>query len=203
VMAYAFLKAMGLDGNIGTITVDMTGDTTATDGHRVLSAAKGKIEIESKRYPFCFYGGEKDPNGTRSILPFVPFNRDLNRYMLVVKHLSAPTAEVKWGAASKSFSKADLEAGVNLADAFLNNPFSEPFNALERIVADKQNRETQTIKSMITNFRGLTADFPGDKEIADAMDTLRRRLLERNAQDAARVRAAVQPVTHIIEIAPK
>ena len=31
VMAYAFLKAMGLDGAIGTLTVDMNGAATATD----------------------------------------------------------------------------------------------------------------------------------------------------------------------------
>lgn len=203
VMAYAFLKAMGLDGNIGTITVDMAGTATASEGHRVLSAAGGQVELESTRYPFCFFGGDKDPNGTRSVLPFVPFNRDLNRFLLVVKNLSAPAAEVKWGDAAKTFSKADLEAGVNLADAFLDNPFSAPFQALERVVADKQNRETQTIKGMVTNFRGLTADFAGDAEVSTAVETLRRKLGERNAQDAARARAAVTPVAHTILVTPK
>lgn len=203
VMAYAFLKAMGLDGNIGTITVDMTGNATASDGHRVLAAANGQVELESSRYPFCFPGNEKSPNGPRSILPFVPFNRDLNRFVLVVKNLTAPAADVTWGDATKTFSKAELEAGVNLADAFLDNPFSAPFQALERIVAEKQNRETRTIKGMVTNFRGLTADFAGDAEVAAAVDTLRRKLDERNAQDAARARAAVKPVTHTLLVTPK
>ncbi len=203
VMAYAFLKAMGLDGNIGTVTVDMAGKATASLGHRVLAADKGKVEIESARYPFCFTGGEKDPNGTRSILPFVPFNRDLNRYMLVVKNLTAPTAEVKWGSAAKTFTQAELAAGVNLAEAFPENPFSEPFAQLDRAVADKQNRETRAIKGVITNFRGLAADFPGDKEVAGAIDTLRNKLTERSSKDAAAVRAAVKPVKHTLQITPK
>ena len=203
VMAYAFLKAMGLDGNIGTVTVDMAGAATATPGHRVLSASKGKVELESTRYPFCFTGGEKDPNGTRSILPFLPFNRDLNRFTLVVKNLAAPTADVTWGKTTKTFSKADLEAGVNLADAFIDTPFSEPFSQLDRIVGDKQNRETRAIKGVITNFRGLAADFPGDADVAGAIDTLRRKLTERSAKDAAAVRAAVKPVTHTLQITPK
>jgi lysophospholipase L1-like esterase len=203
VMAYAFLKAMGLDGAIGTITVDMTGKATATEGHRVLSAANGKITVESSRYPFCFFGKETDPNGTRSILPFLPFNRELNRYMLVVKNLPSQTAEIKWGDASKTFTKAELEAGINLADAFIDNPFSGPFLALDRVVSQKQARETRTIKSVITKFRGWKADFPDDKEFADATATLRRKLLGLNAQDAAQARAAVKPVTHTIQIIPK
>ncbi len=38
VMAYAFLKALGCDGNIGSITVDLKqGQAEASDGHKVLS----------------------------------------------------------------------------------------------------------------------------------------------------------------------
>ena len=203
VMAYAFLKSMGLDGDLSTITIDMAGDTTVTDGHRVLSSTKGKVEIESTRYPFCFYGKEKDPNGTVSILPFLPFNRDLNRYMLVVKNLSSAKADITWGKTTKTFSEEQLEAGINLAEAFLDNPFSEPFFKLDRAVFNKQNRETRTIKKIITNFRGLEADFPDDKEVAKATETLRAKLLERNAQDAAMVRAAVKPVVHTIQVTPK
>jgi len=85
----------------------------------------GKITIVSSRYPFCLYGEEKDPSGTRRVLPFLHFNRDLNRYLLVVNNLPGQAAEVTWWKATKTFSKADLEAGINLADAFLDTPFSE------------------------------------------------------------------------------
>ena len=91
VMAYAFLKALGVDGNIGTITVDLaTGNADATDGHKVLSAGQGTVEIESTRYPFCFYGDKlDDPNSTKGVLEFLPFNQELNRLTLVVKGVPA------------------------------------------------------------------------------------------------------------------
>ncbi|MFT5128482.1 MAG: lysophospholipase L1-like esterase [Rhodothermales bacterium] len=203
VMAYAFLKAMGLDGQIGTVTVDLAGAATASEGHKVLSAENGSVKLESSRYPFCFYGNEKDPKGTRSILPFLSFNQDLNRFVLVVKNLSQPKADVTWGKTTKTFTKAELAAGVNLADSFLENPFVEPFRQLERVVADKQNRETRTVKGTITNFRGLLQDFKDDKEVADATALLKRKLFERNAIDAARARAAVKPVAHSIQVTPR
>ena len=138
-----------------------------------------------------------------SILPFLPFNKDLNRYTLVVKNVLEPKAEVTWSKTTKTFTKEQLEAGINLAEEFLNNPFSEPFKALERVVADKQNRETRTIKGTITQFRGLINDFPEDKEVIEATDVLRRKLFERNGMDAARARAAVKPVKHTIHISTK
>jgi lysophospholipase L1-like esterase len=59
VMAYAFLKAMGFDGNIGRITWDAgTGQSEATEGHRVVASNNGEVTIESTRYPFCFREGE-------------------------------------------------------------------------------------------------------------------------------------------------
>lgn len=203
VMAYAFLKAMGLDGDIGTISVDMSGNATGTAGHRVLSATNGTVKIESTRYPFCFFGREKAPDTTRSILPFLPFNRDLNRFMLVVKNLPGSEADVTWGTATKTFSKTDLAAGINLADEFLDNPFVAPFRTLDRIVADKQYRETRTIKGIITHFRNWNIDFSEDAEVAEAIVMQRRKLMERNSQDAVRAREAVRPVTHTIQIAPK
>ena len=203
VMAYAFLKAMGLDGAIGMITIDMKGASSATDGHRVLSGVNGEARIQSSRYPFCFKGNAKDPNGTVSILPYLPFNEDLNRYLLVVRNLSKPKADVTWGKTTKTFTRAELEKGINLAAEFLDNPFRDAFNALERVVADKQNRETRTIKGTVTQFRGMLRDFPDDKEVANATSVLRRKLFERNAQDAARARAAVKPVTHTLKVTPK
>src|SRR4051812_39360045 len=74
VMAYAFLKALGCDGNIGTVTVDLAGSKAeATEGHKVLSAAAGTVQLESSRYPFCFSGDPKDPNATTGVIEFMPF----------------------------------------------------------------------------------------------------------------------------------
>src|SRR6266850_1671909 len=54
VMAYAFLKSFGLDGEIGTFTVDLKDQTaTASKGHEIVSSGKGEYQIKSSRYPFC------------------------------------------------------------------------------------------------------------------------------------------------------
>lgn len=202
VMAYAFLKAMGLDGDIGTFTVDMAGTATATEGHRVVSSDKGAVTIESTRYPFCF-SGDASPNGTRGILPFLPFNRDLNRLTLTVRNLKGASAEVTWGESSKTFSKAELEAGINLADAFSVTPFAKAFAELDGVVSQKQARETRAIKSLITHLPGLAADFKGDAEFQNALVLLRSKLMEQSARDAAQARAAVKPVTHTLRIVAK
>src|SRR6185436_13769748 len=42
VMAYAFLKALGVNGDIGTFTVDLkSGKARATKGHEVVSTVNG------------------------------------------------------------------------------------------------------------------------------------------------------------------
>ncbi|OYW24325.1 MAG: hypothetical protein B7Z55_02560, partial [Planctomycetales bacterium 12-60-4] len=110
IMAYAFLKAMGFDGDLGTVTIDLaTGKADASNGHRVLSGQGGTVELESTRYPFCFSGNAQDPNGTASILPFTPFNQDLNRFTLKVQNLAAPQADVTFGSATKTFTKERLQ----------------------------------------------------------------------------------------------
>jgi len=109
VMAYAFLKALGCSGDIGTITYDAKeGKAVADEAQRVLSASNGVVEVESTKYPFCFYGNPTDANATAGIIEFFPFNQDLNRYQLVVKNLEAPKAKITWGATSKEFTKEQL-----------------------------------------------------------------------------------------------
>jgi hypothetical protein len=203
VMAYAFLKALGVDGDIGTITVDMKGGATGSNGHRISSADGGEVEVESSRYPFCFYGGEKDPNGTRSILPFLPFNDDLNRYRLVVKNLGAKKAEVKWGQAVKTFTRAQLEGGINLAAEFVENPFSEQFRKLDGAVYEKQQFETRMIKGMVTNFRPFREAMSDDPEMGRLLDAVFNKLAEKQAALQENARAAVVPVRHKLSITPK
>ncbi len=203
VMAAAFLKAMGVDGQIGTITIDLKGAASASDGHKVLSSEGGKAEIESSRWPFCFSGDEKSSGGTRSILPFTPFNQELNRFTLVVKNLDAAKAKVTWGAASKTFTKEELEKGVNLAAEFIENPFSEGFRKLEGIVAKKQGFETPMIKQTINSFPSLVNGSGKDPEIQASVEALRKQLFEAQDRMGANARAAVTPVKHAIAVAPE
>ena len=202
VMAYAYLKAMGLDGNIGTITIDMKGGAEASEGHKILSAANGKAEIESSRAPFCFTGDEKSSNGTRSILPFVPFNRDLNRFMLVVKNLDGDEARVDWGDGnSQVFSKADLEKGINLAEKYAaGNPFSAYLAKLDQAIANKENYETSMIKQSINPFMNVARSLDNDKEVVAALEMMKKKFFDKYEKLHEGVRALVAPVKHTITV---
>jgi lysophospholipase L1-like esterase len=200
VMAYAFLKALGADGNIGTITVDLAANKAeATDGHKVLSSNAGAIEIESTRYPFCFSGDPKDPNATSGIIEFFPFNQDLNRYLLVVKNPGEGVAKLKvtWGATSKEYDAAALAKGVNLAADFLTNPFSEPFKKVEEAVRNQQNYETPLIKELLQRWPEFVKLLPDQKP---QFDQIASAAIEKakSLNDAAV--AAVTPVKHTIKI---
>jgi lysophospholipase L1-like esterase len=203
-MAYAFLKALGLSGEIGTVTVDIASDKAdATVGHKVLNSKAGTVEIESTRYPFCFFGGEKDPNGTASILAYVPFNQDLNRFMLKVTGLSTPQADVTFGPVTKTFSKDQLASGINLAEEFIDNPFVQPFRQVLDEVGQKQAAETTIIKAFITNFRQLSGRLAEDPEVQSALDALRREMIEADNEAYAKAKAALTPVRYTLVIKPR
>lgn len=207
IMAYAFLKSMGLDGQIGTVTVDLSGGkATATEGHQVLSTSgansssgtDGKtaeqsvfaMTIESRRYPYCAQGEPDKFNSARAGMNLVPFNETLNRFDLVVKNTPAKKYKVTWGDWEKSYSSEQLNAGVNLAADFALNPFSEPFNAVSEAIKVKQEYETKQIKSL----------FHGDEGMADMEATvqLTEKAHQRLADDIVR---KFKPVRHTIKIA--
>ena len=203
IMAYALLKGLGCDGNIGTITVNMNaGKAEATDGTKVISYANGVVELESTRYPFCFFGENlKDRNSTRSILPFVSFNQDLNRYLLVVKNAPAKSLKVTWGAQSKTFSADDLAKGVNLAAEFLDNPFSAPFLAVQQKIAAQQAFETMASKGILHPIPEWSRNLPEAKDdFADMLAKLLPKILAKWQSQRDASAAAVVPVKHEIKI---
>jgi lysophospholipase L1-like esterase len=200
IMAYAFLKALNVDANIGTITLDLSSDhADATEGHKVVSSGRGMAEIESTRYPFCFYGEKPaEPSSTRGILEFLPFNHDLNRLMLIVKGAgSAPKLKVTWGQQSKDFSGAELEKGINLAAEFLDNPFSGPFAKVLEAARNQQNFESGLIKGLVHDSAQYKSMVPQDAGLIDKIvdDASRKDTV---LSDAAR--AAVVPVKHTIKV---
>jgi lysophospholipase L1-like esterase len=198
IMAYAFLKALGCDGNLGEISVDLTsGRAEASGGHKVLSYNKGAIEIESSRYPFCFEGDPANPGATRGVIEFFPFNADLNRLTLKVAGVPAAGAKVTWGSASKQFTAEQLGQGVNLAAEFLDNPFSEPFRKVETQIRQQQEFETPLVKTLI-HFT------PFSKEVAPEEVASLERVIEagirRDKSLAEASSAAVVPVRHQLSI---
>ncbi len=200
-MAMAFLKSLGVDGNIGQITVDLaSGKATASEGHTVANSAAGKVELESTRWPFCFDASPTEAGSTRSILPFTTFNQDLNRLTLTVKGISSAKAKVTWGDLSKEFTKEQLESGVNLAAEFEKTPFDGAFAGLVAAVGQKQEFETRSIKNLVTHFRQFNKDAASDPEFAAALDTLKKKVSEKQAKLDVVARETLQGVKHTILI---
>jgi hypothetical protein len=202
IMAYAFLKALGCKGDLAEITVDMAGQGKASEGHKILSSAPGKVELESERYPFVLEGDAKASGGTRSITAFLPFNEELNRFVLKVKNLKSEKAKVAWGEQSKEFSREQLEKGVNLAAEFQSTPFDAAFKKFSQAVGAKQAFETGMIKDFVTKFRSYAADMKADPELGAALQTVKTRLGARHAVLEAESRKALQPVRYTISVTP-
>jgi hypothetical protein len=199
-MAFAFLRALGCPGDIARIEVDLVaGKVHASEGQRVLSTGTEQIELESSRYPFCFYGDGKSPGSTRSILPALPFNAELNRFTLVVSGASAAQYRITWGAAAKEFTASHLSAGINLAAEFLENPFSQPFERVQAKIRAQQSYETPLVKAFLHDFPEIQQAVP---EEADALKRIGSRLLAKDQQLFAAAAAAVEPVRHTLKIEP-
>lgn len=205
IMAYAFLKAMGLNGDIGTFTVNLkTGKMAVSKGHGVVSANHGVFVIKSSRYPFCpcLASGQAaagypvcgqdnvaDDNSIRSGMTLVPFHQDLNRLMLIARHGKAARYQVTWGSESKTFTADQLAHGINLAEEFSSNPFGDAFAGVDAAVAAKQAYETKQIKELFRSSEAMT----NMENVVTASEKERQKLV-------AAINAAFVPVTHAIKI---
>jgi lysophospholipase L1-like esterase len=203
IMAYAFLKGLGVSGDVGTITVDLAAKkATGTDGHTIKSFDNDTVTIESTKYPFCFLPDDKNPsdlsspNSMRGIIEFFPFNDDLNRFMLVVNGAQG-NVKISWGEKSKEFPADQLAKGINLAAEFMDNPFIEPFKKVHQAVMTQQAFETPMIKTLV-NGRIRYGNLPAGAEIAMTQ------LIDSATQDDSGLRTTaaktVTPVTHTIKI---
>ena len=192
VMAYAFLTAMGLDGHIGTIALDLgSGQIEVSHGHKLIAQEGNRIEVLSSIYPFCATGPVDDDSSIRSGMSLVPFNEGLNRFTLVIKNLAAGLYEIQWGPTKKAYSAEVLAKGVNLAADYVVNPFSEAFKRVDEAVAAKQAYETRQIKTL----------FHGPEGKAD-METTAALTEKTRAPLVTAIRAAFTPVRHTITISP-
>jgi hypothetical protein len=215
VMAYGFLKSFGLDGQIGTFTVDLgSSQATASSGHEVVSAKDGEVQIKSSRYPFCATGDLNKDNSLRSAMTLVPFNQELNRLTLIAKNGKAQSYKVTWGSESKTYSAAELAKGVNLANDFAVNPFSDAFKKVDAAVIAKQNYETKQIKQIfhdLVSGKYKTLEDVKDEEMKKLFalkddagkfdrDAIAAETEKKRTPLADAIKAAFVPVTHTIRI---
>jgi hypothetical protein len=120
----------------------------------VLATAAGRIELESRRYPFCAAGAFDQDSSIRSGMTLVPFNGALNRFVLKVVHPPAERYRVTWGEEHHVYPASALVEGINLAEDFEVNPFSAAFRRVDEAVARKQAYETRQIKELFHGPEG-------------------------------------------------
>jgi lysophospholipase L1-like esterase len=212
VVAYALLKALGCNGDLGTITLDLAaGRNQAIGGHRILSAENSSVRIESRRIPFCFFG-DNTAASERSMIDLVPFNQDLNRLTLKVINAGPGKLRVTWSGGAgpdanpqanpqtKDFTSDDLSKGINLAAEFPDGPFTDAITRIEKAVRAQQEYETPLVKTLLHSI-------PVDKQVVpEESATLDRVADGALAHDKALFEAAVaeaaKPVQHTIKIEP-
>ena len=193
VMAYAFLKALDVPGDIGTFKVDLkTGNAVVSEGHQLISCKDGVVKIKSSRYPFCASDATNTDDSIRSGMTLVPFNAELNRLILIARNGKAKRYKVTWGDAARVYTAAQLKQGVNLAEDFPVNPFSDAFKDVDEAVSTKQIYETKQIKEL---FHGAAGKADMEKTAADS-EQVRAALVDA-------IKTAFVPVTHTIIIKPQ
>jgi lysophospholipase L1-like esterase len=192
-MARAYLTSMGVSGDIGTITWDAATDkATATDGHEIRACSGGKLSLRSTRLPFSPGPGDATRDDSiRAGLALVPFNDELNRFILKITSPKAAAYTITWGDVSKRYNAADFVAGISLAKVFENHPLTPAFQEIWNAVLAKQTYETRQIKQL---GHGPEAAVDADATFALTEKT--------RAPLAAAIRAAIKPVDHEILIAP-
>ena len=131
IMAYAFLKGLGVNGDIGTITYDESGKATSTQGHEIVSATDDKLVIRSTRLPFSPAEGDvKSDNSITAGRALIPFDDELNRFILKINAPKASSYTVTWGSATKRYTATQLKNGVNLTKDFATHPLTAPFKKI-------------------------------------------------------------------------
>ncbi|WPJ95050.1 SGNH/GDSL hydrolase family protein [Coraliomargarita algicola] len=190
-MTYAFLKALGVDGDIGTLRVDWEKQRAwGSDAHEILNFENGQLEVESSRYPFCL-DGSADSTGSFAMSAFLPFNQELNRYLLIVENAPAEV-RVTWGRNSRIYTSKQLADGVNLAADFSESPFKQAYNQVTKSIYEQQKFEVDTVKAGMGALQKLSKLSGADAYV----DGLRGLVVSQDAALRTVARSQLRPVRH-------
>lgn len=204
VVTWALLKKLGVSGKIADIRMNMNGKgSTVSEGHSIKSEKPGILEISSTRYPYCFgrRTAKKDgePADVYAVLQILPFQQELNQFMLTVSGLTASKASVTWGKFKKDFTKEQLEAGINLASEFEENPFQEAFTKVAQAVQDKINFNVMLLHSF-TKDQTLAGTLKISDKGAEAFQTVLDELRKLHDRYEENILARTVPVIHTITV---
>jgi len=136
VMAYAFLNALECSGDIGSLTVtDFATNRARCSPGQWITYMDHTLSVESTRFPFWWYRGNST---SPTILKCIPFDDELNRYLLIVKNLPTARAKITWGNEDHDFSAEQLAVGINLSREYARTPFSDFFDIVTHCLFDQQ-----------------------------------------------------------------
>jgi hypothetical protein len=193
-MAHGVLSALGMRGELGRLSIDLTSRTaTTSDGHAFLAEKDATFTFKSSRYPFCANDPKNLDWTIRGGCDLVPFMRDYSFLRLVVTGATG-RYRVAWMNSEKMleeshiYSAQDLSNGINLADDFALNPFCGFFQRVEGLVRDKQGIESQMTWMDETKHAGMEG-----VESLTELELKRKHLIDS-------IRSAVVPVTHNIRL---
>jgi lysophospholipase L1-like esterase len=193
-IAYAFLKAMNFNGDLGTFTVHFTPDHVfakieAAGDVKIVTPATlnqdntpgpNEFDASASRYTFCI-PGDAYPDVLLSCLPFY---EDLSSLKLVVKDLNTSGARVYWNENSTwhDFSGEDLAKGAILPGN-MAWPYGGKFEEMNRNIDVQMENDA-------TAGKAAAAGTPNPGAEAMAADQL------------AKAKAWVIPVQYFIRVFP-
>ncbi len=192
IMAYAFLKGLKVNGDLARIEMRADGTCTVSDGHSLIESKAGSATIKSSRYPYRI-----NDKSITSILPFVPFMKELNRFTLVMPDCPWEHATITWGERSRSVSREELIAGINLA-SFEKTPFDEAFHKVMTAVHTQQQLEIYLVKSVLNSRPPQVVTK--DENLSAAFASFVESLVSRRNELQQSVVSSVQAITHTISI---
>jgi lysophospholipase L1-like esterase len=169
-IAYAFLKALAPNGDLGTFTINFTPDyvfdkADAAGDPKILSSTPLSLMVAATRYTFCI-PGDSYPDILMSCLPFY---EDLSSLKLVVKGLPGPMARVYWNENSTwhDFTSEDLAKGAQLPGN-MAWPFGGKFEELDRNINNQMDNDATAGKAAATGTPNPGAEAAAADELAKA-----------------------------------
>ena len=104
------LVELALDLGANVVAVDLNAQTL--EATLAPLPAQRVLKVVKEVGPDCAVRATRSDIYGGRIVPFVPFNQDLNRLTLTVTNLDAPRAKVTWGGEGREFTREQLAAGV-------------------------------------------------------------------------------------------
>ncbi len=183
-MAWLLLKALGMKGDVGASELG-EGNT---------------VKVDTRHWPVCFSGDPAVPDYPENMLPLIPFQSELNRFIL--RGAVDGPAMVRWGEWEYAAKAGELRRGINLADAFPRNPFTESFQKFSQIVCEKQLMDLGLIKGVLHGCRQMEAFLPDNQKLHEAVKCVYDSINEAHLKSEQRVLDAMSTIQSEVSVHP-